>query len=97
MRVSFADAARHDLRGIAAFIAADNPARARSFVAELAAACTSLSDKPLRYPLVPMYETKGVRRRPYGSYAILYTVGNEVITIARVLHAAMDLDAALDS
>lgn len=95
MRVVFADAARADLRNIAIFITGDSPPRARSFVAELASACTSLADKPLRYPLIPEYEANGLRRRPYGSYAIIYTVGTNAITIVRVLHAAMDLDVAL--
>jgi len=95
MRVVFADASRADLRAITIFIAGDSPSRARSFVAELASACTSLADKPFRYPLIPEYETKGVRRRPYGNYAIIYTVGANTITIARVLHAAMDVDVAL--
>jgi plasmid stabilization system protein ParE len=36
MRVVFSDASRMDLRSIAVFIAGDSPARARSFVAELA-------------------------------------------------------------
>lgn len=95
MRVVFSDASRMDLRSIAVFIAGDSPARARSFVAELASACTSLADKPLRYPLIPEYEAKGLRRRPYGTYAIIYMVGTDTIAIARVLHSAMDLDAAL--
>lgn len=95
MRVVFADASRADLRNIIIFITGDSPSRARSFVAELASACTSLADKPLRYPLIPEYEAKGLRRRPYGNYAIIYKVGANTITIARVLHAAMDLDVAL--
>lgn len=95
MRVIFTDASRVDLRNITIFIAGDSPVRARSFVAELASACTSLADKPLRYPLIPEYENNGLRRRPYGNYAIIYTVGTDAITIARVLHSAMDLDVAL--
>jgi toxin ParE1/3/4 len=95
MRVIFSDASRIDLRSITVFIASDSPTRARSFVAELAGACSSLADKPFRYPLIPDYEAKGLRRRPLGNYAIIYTVGTDAVTIARVLHTAMDLNAAL--
>lgn len=95
MKVLLSERSRRDLRAIATFIASDNPARARSFVEELTTACTSLSDRPLRYPLIPEYEAKGLRRRPHGSYAIVYTVGEGAITVVRVLHTAMDMDVAL--
>ena len=95
MRVLFSDTSRRDLRGITVFITADNPVRARSFVAELVGACTSLADNAQRYPLLPRYEAKGLRRRPHGNYAIIYSIGADAITIVRVLHAAMDLEAAL--
>ena len=71
MRVVFSEASRHDLRAIIGFIAADSPARARSFLAELEQACVSLADKPLRFPLVPAYEARAYRRRPYGNYSII--------------------------
>ena len=95
MRVAFSDLARQDLRSIAVFIAQDSPASARRFVAELEQACLSLADKPLRYPLIPEFEQQGFRRRPHGNYAIIYVVDAAALSVVRVLHAAMDIDAAL--
>jgi plasmid stabilization system protein ParE len=95
MRIVFSDESRRDLRDITGFIAADSRSRARSYVAELASACTSLADQPLRYPLIPNYESLALRRRPYGNYAIIYFAEGDVVTIVRILHSAMDLSSVL--
>ncbi len=55
--------AEYDLEAIGDYIARDNPARAVSFLHELRAKCLGLADMPERFPLVPRYETAGVRRR----------------------------------
>ena len=95
MRVFFSGASRHDLRAIAGFIAVDNPARANSFLDELERACMQLAEQPLRFPLLPAFEAKAYRRRPYGNYAIIYIAADESVTVVRVLHTAMDLTTAL--
>lgn len=55
MRVRLSSEARQDLFAIGDYIARDNPPRAQSFVAELAAKCASLGEMPKAYPLVPRY------------------------------------------
>ncbi|MEO5805884.1 type II toxin-antitoxin system RelE/ParE family toxin [Devosia sp.] len=41
----------------------------------------------------PQWAEDGVRRRPYGAYAILYRVVADQVQILRVLHSARDLRA----
>jgi len=94
MHVAFTTEARRDIRAIAIFIAADSPTRAAQFSIELEAACFGLVDHPKRYALLPKFEALGYRRRPLGQYAIIYVAAGD-IQIVRVLHSAMDMDAAL--
>jgi toxin ParE1/3/4 len=49
----------------------------------------------LAYAIVPRYKEKGIRRVVHGNYLIFYHVMDERITILRVLHGAMDIDAQL--
>lgn len=96
MRLKFSAGAEADLREILAFIAADNPRRARAFLRELRMACRGLLDKPHRFPLVSRAATEGVRKRPHGAYVILYQVGQNAVLIVRVLHSARDYYKVLD-
>ena len=54
MIVVLTDAAKADLERIGDFIAADNPPRAETFVAELLDRCSRLLEMPRAYPLVPV-------------------------------------------
>jgi plasmid stabilization system protein ParE len=96
MRLRFSAGAEADLREILAFIADDNPRRARTFLRELRRACHSLLDKPNRFPLISRAAAAGVRKRPYGAYVILYQVGENAVLIVRVLHSARDYYKVLD-
>ena len=93
-RLAFSPAAEADLLDIVAYIASDNPARARSFVAEIEARCVGLRDFPesgrARPELAP-----GLRSCPHGRYVIFYTPGADAVRIERVLHGARDLEAEL--
>lgn len=81
-----------DLEGIGDHIAADNPARAESFVDELEAACQRLAETPgmgvAREQLRP-----GLRMFPVRGYLIFYTPMEHGIEVVRVLSGARDLDA----
>ena len=77
------------------FIAAGSPARARSFVNELRVACAALADQADRFAVIPGYEAKGYRRRPYGHYSIIYFADQDTVRIFRVVHSARSLDAVL--
>ncbi|WP_157016252.1 type II toxin-antitoxin system RelE/ParE family toxin [Mesorhizobium xinjiangense] len=89
MRVEIARKARSDLRGIALFIASDNPRRALTFYEELQAACESLALHSDRYPIVRNHGHLNIRRRPYGRYLIYYCVDERKVTVLRVVHGAM--------
>jgi plasmid stabilization system protein ParE len=82
--------AEADLEAIGDYIALDNPIRAVSFIGELRASCLSLSSMARAFPLVPGYESSGVRRRVHGNYLIFYTEGSERIVVLHVLQGAVD-------
>lgn len=62
---------------------------------ELRERCYELADLPRAYPLVPRYEHRGIRRRLFGDYLILYRVADRKIEIVRILHGARDYEAIL--
>ena len=94
MRVELSELAGNDLLDIALYIAEDNPDRAFCFVDELEQACDGLADRPLRFPLLPSFEEKGIRRRVHGRYAILYTVDG-LVRVLRIVSTAMDVGRLL--
>jgi plasmid stabilization system protein ParE len=78
--------AERDLENIADWIAHDNPARAVRFIEEIQRACIDLTAFPERFPLVPRYESEGVRHRAMGNYLIFYRVKPGKVVILHVLH-----------
>lgn len=90
MIVRIAAEAERDLEAIGDRIAADNPARALSFVSELRDKCLGLADFPERFPRVSRYEALGVRHRVHGSYLIFYRVQPGEVVVLHVLHGATD-------
>jgi plasmid stabilization system protein ParE len=95
MIVRLSAEAERDLEDIAERIAADNPARAVSFVEELRAACLGLADFPDRFPLVPRYERHGIHHRVHGNYLIFYRAGGQDVVVLHILHGAMDYAAVV--
>jgi toxin ParE1/3/4 len=95
MIVVITEAAEADLEAIGDWIAADNPARALTFVLELRDRCLALADMPRAYPLVPRYEHLGVRRRSHRDYLIFYRIAGERIEVLHVLHGARDYEPIL--
>lgn len=90
MKVRITAEAERDLEGIGDYIAQDNLQRALSFIEELREKCLSLADAPLAFPLVPRYESHGVRRRLHGNYLIFYRIEGKQVVVLHVLHGAMD-------
>jgi toxin ParE1/3/4 len=90
MIVALSAEAETDIEAIADYIAKDSKRRAISFVRELRERCMSLGEFPLRFPLVPRYEERGVRRRVYGNYLIFYRVEPDRVVVIHVLHGAMN-------
>lgn len=91
MRVRFTDASRRDLANIALFIARDNESRALSYVDELEQACLGLSENPDRFGFLDGRENKGLRRRPFGRYLIIYRAEPDKVMIHRIVSTALDL------
>jgi plasmid stabilization system protein ParE len=90
MIVRLSSEAQRDLEEIGDRIAADNPARAVTFVQELHAACLGLADFPERFALVPRYERHGVRHRVHGNYLIFYRIVDGQVVVIHILHGARD-------
>ena len=63
--------------------------------ASCAKKCLGLADLPERFPLVPRYEAKGVRRRGHGNYLIFCRVEVEKVVIVHILHGAQDYGTIL--
>lgn len=95
MIVEITREAEADLEGISDYIAADNPARALSFITEMREACTGLAQFPERFPLAPRYEHDNVRRRTFGRYLIFYRVEPDKVIVLHVLHGASDYEKVL--
>ena len=87
--------AERDLEDIASYVAAQSPRSALMLIRELREKCESLADTPRGYPLVPRYEHKGIRRRPFGNYLIFYRVGQDAIEVIHILHGARDYEPLL--
>lgn len=93
MRVIIAPRAQSDMEAISKFIAAENPARAMTFVDEILDRCATLADNPERFPLAERLAIKGVRKLSHGNYLIFYRAYPDRVTVVRVLHAATDYAA----
>lgn len=93
-RLEFAPEAEADLVAIALYIAADDPERALTFVAELEARCAGMLEFPdtgrPRPELAP-----GLRCKPHGRYVIYYRPGAKTVRVERILHGARDAEAEL--
>jgi toxin ParE1/3/4 len=96
MRLFFSPLAEQDLENIADYIAADNPARALSFVQELRKQCERISANPRGYRERPEFG-EGVRSCAHGRYAIFFTLDAEKVTVVRILHGARDFPAIFEA
>ncbi|MFK3777894.1 type II toxin-antitoxin system RelE/ParE family toxin [Agrobacterium sp. NPDC089420] len=95
MIVVLTDEAKADLECIGDFIAADNPRRVETFVAELLDRCSRLAEMPRAYQLVPRYEQTGIRRRPYENYLVFYRVAETRVEILHILNGFQDYESIL--
>lgn len=97
MKVRLSDLAEQDLLDIATFIAADSSLQAEIYTERLGQACLDLADNSLRYALIPRYESRGYRRRPFENYAIIYAVQGDEVVVVRITSSARGLDSLLDA
>ena len=93
-KVFFTREAERDLEEIGDFIAADNPARAISFIREIRDRCAKIAESPLAYPARPEL---GDRRRScaHGRYILFFQPTDAHILIVRILHGSRDLARVL--
>ena len=96
MRVKLIMAARHDLAGIAKWIAKDSPDRALKLVSDIQRACRDLGDFPEAYPVVLERSGFRVRRRVHGNYLIFYHILAKHVEVLYVIHAARDWEIVFD-
>ncbi|WP_044559544.1 type II toxin-antitoxin system RelE/ParE family toxin [Azospirillum sp. B4] len=97
MKVVITRAAFTDLVDIADWINAEEPDRAPGFIDALHERCLDLGQFPLACPLVPRFETQGIRRRVFRDYLIFYRIRRRNVEVLRVLHGARDYAALLSS
>lgn len=95
MKVVITDQAEADLIEIGEFIRPHNPKRAITFVDELLDRCDTLADMPNAFPLIPRYESHGIRRCVHRDYLIFYRINKNLIEVIHILHGARDYEALL--
>ena len=88
----FSPLSLEDLGEIAAYIARDNPKRAKSFVDALIEVCHTLAEQPYMGAARPELGDR-VRLHPHGHYHIFYRPLDTGVRIERVLHGARHIDA----
>jgi len=81
--------AEFDLIEIWEYIAQDDPPAADRQLDRIDASCQMLAKNPKSGPHREDLAA-GLRFYPVGNYLIFYTIGEDGITVARVLHAARD-------
>jgi toxin ParE1/3/4 len=95
VRVVVTKAALDDLLQIGRTIKTDNSQRAETFVSDIYDRCQRLGAMPRAFPLLPNWEERGIRRRPFGNYLIFYRIDKDQVEILHVLHGARDFEAIL--
>lgn len=93
--VLITDEAQYDLSDIADYLRREAPFRADEILERLERACFELSNAAEHYQLFPGREHRGVRRRVFKPYNILYRVNGDSVEIVHVLHSARDVDRLL--
>lgn len=89
-------AARLDLIEIGDYIAADNPARAESFVAEIEQQMQKCAERPLSFPARDDL-SHGLRAARHGRYLIFFLDDGVEVQIVRVRHGMQDLKRVFDN
>lgn len=86
--------ALEDLEAIGDYIAADNPARAVSFINEIEEVFARVARQPRAYRRRNDL-AKGLRQAIHGRYLILFSETSESVVIERVVHGARRLEDLL--
>jgi toxin ParE1/3/4 len=90
-RVRWTSQALADLEAIGNFIARDAPSVAQVFVDHVFEAVKRLEVLPRSGRVVPEIGQEAIREILFGSYRIVYVVGEEEVNILTVFHASRPL------
>jgi toxin ParE1/3/4 len=90
-RVVWSPRALADVEAIAAYIAADSPAYARTVVRRIVNLTRSLSQFPRSGRKVPEFDDEQLRELIAYSYRIIYQIQAAELVIAAVIHGKRDL------
>ena len=90
-RVRWTSQGRTDLEAIGNFIARDAPSVAQVFVDHVFEAVKRLEVLPRSGRVVPEIGQEAIREILFGSYRIVYVVGEEEVNILTVFHASRPL------
>jgi toxin ParE1/3/4 len=101
-RVQKSSSARRDLLDHFTFIGQTNPAAAKRFLRAVGKAMTMLANTP---EIAGFWESENPRHadvrvwpiRQFENFLIFYRVRSDGLRILRILHAAQDINAALES
>ena len=85
-QVVWSPRAVEDVRAIAAHIAEDSVAYARSVAQKIVASTRRLANFPMSGRVVPEFDQEKIREVFAYSYRIIYRVEDETVTIAAVVH-----------
>ena len=89
-RLIWTQAAWSDLEAAADYIANDSPVYARSFVAEIKQAASSLTSLSERGRIVPEIAKPDTREIFPAGYRLIYRISDDSITILGLIHHARD-------
>jgi plasmid stabilization system protein ParE len=96
-KLKWAGEAKSDLKGIKQYIAQFAPRVATSYVRRIRERCLKLTTLPFAAPVVEEFQNERIRETYFGSYRILYHIGEKAVTILRFFHSARLLgEHALD-
>lgn len=87
--------ASEDLEAIAAYIAQDSEAYAKSVIRTILQKVRLLSDFPLIGRIVPEFEDESIREIFAYSYRIIYKITEDEVIAAAVVHGKRILDLSL--
>ncbi len=95
-RVEIAASAERDVLAIRDYVAGDDPAAARRWVAAMRAQIAKLESHPHRGAVIPESADLGVEYRHlvHGRYRTLYRIEDERVIVVRVIHSAQLLGPA---
>ena len=91
-RVEWSPRAVEDLEAIAEYIAADSPAYAATVVKTVLNTANNFSRFPFSGRVVPELGDENIREWFAYSYRMIYRVGNQVVTVAAIVHGKRILE-----